>query len=134
MLFLPISRRWMLSRTAQHLYLGCAVLTLALLATLIGTRWALTASGTGVLTSEARSVVRFLLFPEIAGTALLWVAMWYFWFGFDKSNYLKKALFFVLLFFFAPLGTLLYYFLTYRRLVQEAAPATSPRSDARIPL
>jgi len=72
------------------------------------------------LNSQARSLVRFLLFPEILGTALLWIAMWYFWFGFDRSHYLKKAVSFALLFFLPPIGTLLYYFLTYRHLVLVA--------------
>ncbi|HEY3971469.1 MAG TPA: hypothetical protein VGM18_00610 [Candidatus Sulfotelmatobacter sp.] len=115
MLYLPISRGWLLSRTAQHIYLGCAVLTFALVGTIIGTHLALSVIGGNALTSEARILVNFLLLPEIAGAALLWVAMWYFWFGFDRSHYAKKAFWFVLLFFLAPFGTLLYYFVTYRR-------------------
>ena len=71
------------------------------------------------MNSQARSLVRFLLFPEILGTALLWIAMWYFWFGFDRSHYLKKAVSFTLLFFLPPIGTF-YYFLTYRHLVLVA--------------
>jgi hypothetical protein len=130
-LFLPIKHNWVLSRTAQCVYLACAVFNLALLATLIGTHVALTASGTGMLNPPARSVVRFFMLPEIAGTALLWVAMWYFWFGFDGSHYFKRALFFVLLFFFAPFGTLLYYFFCYRSLVRQTAPADSERSDRK---
>jgi len=73
------------------------------------------------LTPDARSVVKLILFPGILGAAVLWVAMWYFWFGFDRSHYLVKTLSFVLLFFLGPLGTLIYYFATYRRLVLRAA-------------
>lgn len=60
-------------------------------------------------------LVKVILFPEILGAGLLWIAMWYFWFGFDRSYYLLKALSFVLLFFIGPLGTLIYYFVAYRR-------------------
>lgn len=129
MLYLPISRGWLLSRNAQHVYLGCAVLTLALIATLIGVRLAVPAAGVIALNRQARSLVRFLLLPEILGSGLLWVAMWYFWFSFDRSHYLKKAGSFILLFFLPPFGTLIYYCLTYRqsvtvRSVQEIEPET----------
>jgi len=132
MLFLPISQSWVLSRTAQRTYLVCATLALGLLATLIGTHAALGASGVEMLNSQSQSIVRFLLFPETVGTALLWAAMWYFWFGFDRSHYLKKGLFFVLLFFFAPFGTLLYYFVCYRRLVRQVVRADSASPDTKM--
>ena len=115
--FLPISREWLMSQAAQRIYLGCAVLTLALLATRIGTHLAISASGATGLSTDARSVVRTILFPEIVGAAMLWVSMWYFWFGFDRSHYLKRAVSFALLFFLPPMGTLFYYFVTYRRQV-----------------
>jgi hypothetical protein len=77
---------------------------------------AISAAGTA-LTPDARSIVKVILFPEILGAAVLWVAMWYFWLGFNRSHYLVKALSFVMLFFFGPLGTLIYYFAAYRRRV-----------------
>jgi hypothetical protein len=114
-LFLPISRSWLFSRTAQGIYLVSASLALALTATLIGVHAAMSAAGTNALTATAASLVRTLLFPEILGTAVLWAGMWYFWFGFDRSYYLNKALWFIFLFFLVPLGTVAYYFLVYRR-------------------
>lgn len=126
MLFLPISRDWLLSQSAQWVYLACAVLTFALVATLTGTHLAIAVAGANALTADARTLVRLILFPEILGAALLWVSMWYFWFGFDRSHYLKKALSFVLLFFLAPIGTLFYYFVIYRRHVKNACRAVPP--------
>ena len=72
------------------------------------------------LTTNARSLVKALLFPEILGAGLLWVAMWYFWFSFDRSHYLIKAVSFSLLLLFGPLGACVYYFATYRRCVLTA--------------
>lgn len=115
MLYLPVSRGWLLSETARRIYFVSALLTLALMATLLGVRMAMAAAGTRALTPSASSIVRMLLFPEIAGEAVLWVGMWYFWFGFDRSRYLKRAVWFVLLFLLAPFGTIFYYFLVYRR-------------------
>ena len=129
MLYLPINRNWVLSPTAQHIYLGCAVLTLALVATLVGVHLAISAAHAAALNTDARSAVRFLLFPEILAAAVLWVAMWYFWFGFDRSHYVKRALSFVLLFFFGPLGTLFYYFVTYRRRVVSIGLADAYRAN-----
>jgi hypothetical protein len=111
---LPINHNWLFSQTAPSVYLGCAFLTLALVATLIGTHLAMSVAGARPRTPESRSLVGFLLFPEILGAALLWVAMWYFWFGFDRSHCWKRALSFIWLFFLAPIGTLIYYFVTYR--------------------
>jgi hypothetical protein len=117
MLHLPINRSWLFSSTAQRTYFASALLTLAFIATLLGVRMAMVAVGTRVLVAPASSVIRTILYPEITGAAVLWIGMWYFWFGFDSSHYLKKAVWFVLLGFLAPFGTLLYYFLVYRHLI-----------------
>jgi hypothetical protein len=117
MLYLPINRSWLFSPLAQRMYFASALLTLAFIATFLGVRMAMVAAGTPALVAPASAVVRTLLYPEIAGVAVLWIGMWYFWFGFDSSHYLKKAMWFVLLGFLAPFGTILYYFFVYRRLI-----------------
>ena len=78
---------------------------------------AMSAAGAHALVAPASAVVRTLLYPEMAGAAVLWIGMWYFWFGFDSSHYFKKAIWFVLLGFLAPFGTILYYFFVYRHLI-----------------
>ena len=115
MLFLPISRSWLFSRIAQRVYLVSALLALALIATRIGVHTAIGAAGTSALNASAASVVRMLLLPEIFGLAILWIGMWYFWFSFDRSHYLQRAIWFALLFFLVPFSTVGYYFLVYRR-------------------
>jgi len=115
MLFLPISRSWLFSRNAQRIYLVSAVSALALIATMIAVHAAMSASGTRALNSAAASLVRTMLFPEVVGAAVLWAGMWYFWFSFDRSHYLYKAMWFTFLFFLIPAGTVAYYFLVYRR-------------------
>lgn len=117
MLYLPISRGWILSPTAQRIYFASALLALALIATLMGTHMAMSAAGIRALVPPASSVIRTLLYPEVLGAAILWIAMWYFWFGFDRSHYLKKAAWFVCLFLLAPFGTVAYYFVVYRRFI-----------------
>jgi hypothetical protein len=129
MLYLPISRNWILSRTAQRVYLACAVLTFAFMGTVFAIHGALSAAGATSLNSGARSVVRFLLFPEIIGVALLWIAMWYFWFGFDRTHYLKRLLSFVLLFFLPSIGALFYYFFAYRRIVKTTEASVPSPTD-----
>jgi hypothetical protein len=86
------------------------VLSLALSGTLAGTRAAQTAIGSHTLPPATAAVLRLVLIPEIFGTALLWVAMLYFWFGFDESSLLKQALWFPFIFTFIPLALALYYF------------------------
>lgn len=125
MLYLPITRNWSYSRTAQNVYLGCAVLSFALVATLVGVHLAMPLSGVAPLNAPARMLINVILLPEILGTALLWTAMWYYWFSFDRSHYFKRFLFSLLLLFVAPFGTLLYYFVVYRRSVGQEQPANS---------
>lgn len=125
MLHLPISRGWLFSGVAQRIYLGCAILTFALIATLIGVSLAMPLAGAASLNPPARVVVKVLLLPEILGTASLWIAMWYYWLSFDRSHYLKKFVSLLLLFFLAPFGTLFYYFIVYRRSMLRGEPSGS---------
>jgi hypothetical protein len=131
MLILPISRGWLFSRIARRTYFLCTLLTLALGATLIGSRAAMTTARSAMLSPDAALVLRTVLYPEIVGTALLWVAILYFWFGFDHSHFLKKALWFLCLMCMSPLATPFYYFLVYRRYaVREGAAQQPPVSSA----
>ena len=68
-------------------------------------------------------LVKILLWPGILGTALLVIAMWYFWFAFDQSNWMKKALWFVVLFLSFLVGPAFYYIFVYRRNVALAVEA-----------
>jgi magnesium-transporting ATPase (P-type) len=60
-------------------------------------------------------LVRILLWPGIFGSGILAVAMWYFWFSFDRSSWNKKSLWFLVLLMGLALGPLIYYFFAYRR-------------------
>jgi len=65
--------------------------------------------------ATAALIVRLLLWPGLIGTALLSIAMWYFWVGFDDSGWLKKAIWFIPLYFLLAFGPALYYFFVYCR-------------------
>jgi hypothetical protein len=127
MLILPISRTWMDSPAARSVYLACSVLALALTGTLMGTRAAQSVTGFHALPSATASVLRLVLIPEVVGSAVLWVAMLYFWFNFDRSPWLLRALWFVFLSSFIPLAHVLYHFSVYRKWTHrdEQAPSLS---------
>lgn len=120
MMILPISRTWMISRVARLVYLICSVLALALSGTLAGTHAAQSVIESQTLPPATAVVLRLVLIPEVIGSALLWVAMLYFWFGFDQSSWLKRALWFPFVFFFIPLPLALYHFLAYRKWTRSA--------------
>jgi hypothetical protein len=105
----------MLSRTARRVYLVCAILALALTGTWIGTIAAQVFSGTKMLPHATAVALSVVLFPEVVGTALLWVAMLYFWFGFDRSHWLARAIWFPFIYFFLPPCLALYCFFVYRK-------------------
>ncbi|HVO79479.1 MAG TPA: hypothetical protein VMT28_02045 [Terriglobales bacterium] len=116
-LYLPISKTWIISRAARRLYLVCALAAFALFGVIFAVRYAMTLSGVASLEASpgAALLARMFLWPGILGTGLLTIAMWYFWFSFDNSGWLQKALWFVPLYLFIPVGPALYYFLVYRR-------------------
>ena len=117
MLYLPISKGWIVSPLARRIYLICALLAIALFGTLVAVSAALVASGVRSLAGAPAAVliVKGLVLPEVFGTATLSIAMWYFWFTFDRSSWAKKAFWFPPLYFLPTMGPALYYFFVYRR-------------------
>ena len=103
------------SHAAQRVYLTCSVLALALSGTLAGTRAAQAVIGSHTLPPATAALLRLGLIPEAGGSALLWVAMLYFWFNLDQSSWLKRALWFPFVFCFLPFALALYYFFVYRK-------------------
>ncbi len=84
---------------------------------------ALAAAGVYALSPEARLVVSVFLFPEVVGSAVLFVGMSYCWLGIGGS-YKKKVLWILLV----PLFLLtmpFYYFVYYR-------PLASRQTDQRL--
>jgi hypothetical protein len=122
MLYLPITRGWIVSRAARRVYFVCALAAFSLFGVFIAGLAALGAAGVPSLEAfpTAAFVVRVLLWPGIVGTALLSIAMGYFWFGFDNSAWLRKAIWFIPLYLFLAIGPAFYYFFVYRRNTEVA--------------
>jgi hypothetical protein len=96
-------------------YLVCAILAIALLVTWV----ALTATLQGLLPAKAARVFEVALIPEVFGTALLWVAMFYFWFGFDPSPWAARTIWFLVMYLLAPFSPALYYFFVFRKVTRS---------------
>jgi hypothetical protein len=77
------------------------------------------------------SIARSVLLPGVLGSAVLSVAMWYFWFNFDTSSWIKKALWAIPLYFLGPIGPALYYFFVYLRNAEVTSLATAS-NDMRV--
>jgi hypothetical protein len=117
MLYLPITKNWIISRAARTLYLACALLAFAFFGALFAISLAMAFSGVRSLSPfpPALVIAKAVLLPGVLGTATLTVAMWYFWLTYDKSSWLRKAFWFLPLYFLVPIGPALYYFFVYRR-------------------
>ena len=129
MLYLSISKGWMASHTARRVYFVCAFSLIYLFASVFAV--ALFA----VRFRFASDVLlEILIWPGVIGTAILWVAMWYFWFSFDSSSWGKKAVWCFLLYLFAPYAQPLYYLLVYRRsaLVKSGATDLQPPVQSKL--
>lgn len=112
MLVLPISRSWLFSKTAQRAYLVAALLVIAWFGTRIAIHAAMSSAGRTELSTSAALLVRVLLYPEIVGSALLWVGMLYF--SFDQTDFMKRAVWFLILV-LIPFAAVFYYYFVYRR-------------------
>src|SRR6202011_6387911 len=117
MLYLPITKSWIISRTARTVYFVCAVLAWMFLGALFAILLAMGFSGVDSLSAFplALSIARAVLLPGVLGSATLSIAMWYFWFNFDKSSWLRRAFWALPLYFLLPIGPALYYFFVYLR-------------------
>ena len=113
---LRISEEWIVSPLARRVYLICAIASIYFITLYLGVTSGIAAAGTsrGEFPAWLAILLRFSFLPGIAGTATLWIAMWYFWFGFDRSSSAKKTLWFLPLL-FAPIGPVIYFFVVYRR-------------------
>ena len=124
MMYVRISRNWLFSRTAQRVYLLCAILDLALLATQIGIFAAMAGARGSTLSPTGVLLVKAFLLPEVVGAAVLFVGMSYCWLGFDGS-YTKKGLWIVLVK-LCLITTPVYYFAVYRPMACREASLQEP--------
>jgi hypothetical protein len=103
MMNLPITKEWIISPFARRLYMLTSLFSLAFSVFLI----AMKAIGSQAASDITKSVPMFLIlrmvtFVGVLTTAITWVSMLYFWFEFDKSGSVKKAVWFVVLMIAAP--------------------------------
>ncbi len=103
MMNLPITKEWIISPFARRLYTLTSLFSLAFSVFLIAMR----AIGSQAASDITKSVPLFLIlravtFVGVLTTAITWVSMLYFWFEFDKSGTVKKAVWFIVLMIAAP--------------------------------
>jgi len=128
MMYVRISRNWLFSPTAQRVYLLCAILNLALLATRIG----IVAAGVSTPSPTTVLLLKGFLFPEIVGSAVLFVGMSYCWLGFGGS-YTKKG-FWIVLVKLCLITTPIYYFAVYRSMASRESNVVRSSSDSKLDL
>jgi hypothetical protein len=113
-----ISREWIVSPVARRVYLFAAISTLMMFGCFFAIVAAVAAAGGGSFIPPAVAFgLRVLLFISALGAAILWVAMFYYWFNFDVSGAWWKTLSLIALFLFGPIAAVGYYFAVYRRRV-----------------
>jgi hypothetical protein len=131
MMHVLISRSWLFSRTAQRVYLLSAILNLALLATRIGMATAMAGAGVSKFSPTAVLLAKGFLFPEIVGSAVLFVGMSYCWLGFQGS-YTKKG-FWIVLVKLCLITAPVYYFAVYRPMASRETNESSRLSTDSEP-
>jgi hypothetical protein len=119
---LLITPSWIVSLHARRFYTISAVFAVLLLPTV----FVLVATNTfrPDLASELRLLAQILLVPLVAGAAILWVAMWYFWFSFDDSSAGNRTIWFFVMFGLAWIGAQLYFWVVYRAATRKESSST----------
>jgi hypothetical protein len=117
LVYLPITKGWIISCIARKTYFGCALAAFALYGVVFAGNLALRTVGARSfeVSPTVATLVEGMLVPGIVGASLLYIAMWYFWFNYDDSGLFKRTVWFLFLYFLFPIGSALYYFLVYRR-------------------
>ena len=111
-----ISRSWIISTRAKRLYLICTILTAVMFVTIFALQAAMILADIPVEQSLVVRTLAFLILLSGAfGTATLWVAMWYHWFGYNRDSEMSKSFWLSGFIFFGPLASIFYYFFPYRR-------------------
>jgi hypothetical protein len=126
-----INRPWVVSPGASRVYLASAVLTLLFYAGRAGISAALfvTSATWSNLPVTIELPLRLFLVLGMFGTAVLWVAMVYYWYSFDSYSDGTKGLWLLVILTLGPIGTLVYYFAVYRPQTRSAfAPNNRLRS------
>ena len=130
---LRINRSWMLSRLAQRVYLIAACLSLLLLQYIVAVFVAMAHFGEDTVfrAGGLQVLSRLVVPPGVLGSAILWIAMWYFWFNFDESSSNERVVWFLLLLLGLPV-TLIYYAAVYRRSQRLEGKEQRPLQPAGI--
>jgi hypothetical protein len=121
---LEINREFVISPAARRVYLGAALLTFTLFVCRIGTAMALAMAASSWTDIPALVAVplRLALIAGIFGAALLWVAMAYYWYGFDSRSDGVRGVWLLVLLALGPLGALIYFFAVYRPRTRSVTP------------
>src|SRR4051812_6057227 len=115
----PILRSWIFSPAAGRLYFVSALLGLGLLISLFAIAFTQALVGPLQETALIHAALLLLLIPCACGISIVWVAMWLCLLNFEKETF-SGALYWPLFLVLGPVGTLIYYFARYRRLLRTS--------------
>jgi hypothetical protein len=129
MLYLPLTKAWIISKPAKYVYLLASVLALALFAFVIAMFFAYEFLGReAVRGSSAFALLNTaIVLPGVLASALIWVAMWYHWFQYYRPDG-SRGISFVLLLALGWLGAALYFFFVYARTPEVVALRQEPNN------
>jgi len=115
----PIRRSWIFSPAAGRLYFVSAILALSFFIFLFALVFREVLVGPIRETTLIDGVLLLFLIPSAGGLSIVWVAMWLCLLNFEKESF-SGAVYWPLFLLLGPVGTLIYYFARYRRLLQRS--------------
>src|SRR4051812_7341321 len=124
MMSLPLDRRWMFSKTMTRLYFLSALIGVAFFILLFAFEFSLVFGGRMVLDLWAQLLLQVAFLVGALGLSTVWAGMWVCMLNCERET-LAGSVYLPVFVLLGPLGTLIYYFARYRKLVQHNSPITS---------
>lgn len=125
----PIRRSWIFSPAAGRLYFVSALLGAGFLISLFAIAFTQALVGPLQETTLIHVALLLLLLPCACGFSIVWVAMWLCLLNFEKETF-SGAFYWPLFLVIGPLGTLIYYFARYRRLLRMSQAVAAASASA----
>src|SRR3954471_6679160 len=123
----PFNRRWMFSEAMVRIYLFSALVGTSFFMLLFAFEFRLVFGGRLVLDLWAQLVLQVAFLVGALGLATVWAGMWVCMLNCERET-LAGSVYLPVFVILGPLGTLIYYFVRYRKLVQHNSPITSAQS------
>src|SRR6478736_8152997 len=124
-----LNRRWMFSKAMARLYFRSALIAVGFFLLLFALEFRLVFGGGMVLELWLQFLLQLAFLVGALGLSTVWAGMWICMLNCEKET-LAGSVYLPVFVLLGPLGTLIYYFVRFRKLVQHSNPPITSAQSA----